>query len=39
MLGISGDDTLPHIEKLQKNIQTHRYALDFDKKFGISTSK
>ena len=39
MLGISGEDTLPHIEKLQKTFKTHRCALDFDKKFCISTSK
>ena len=39
MIGISGSDTLPHIEKLQRTFKTHRCALDFDKKFFISTGK
>ena len=38
MLGISGEDTLPHIEKLQKTFKTHRCALDFDRKFCTSTT-
>ena len=39
VLGLTGQTTLPDIEKLQKIFRCHRCALDFETKFCITTEK
>ena len=36
IVGLTGNNTLPDIEKLTKTFKTHRCALDFDNNFCIS---